>query len=145
MPFNLAVFNSNAANAVIERHSEIHSWTISGHSLGGVMASNFAKNNTGLIEGLILFASYPSENISKSPLKVLSIYGDLDGFVKQEKYEKSKLDLPSTAVFNVIKGGNHCNFGDYGFQDGDNQSTISKKQQQSEIILAVVNFLKTIK
>lgn len=42
MPFNLAIFNINAADNIIDSYSNINHWYIGGHSLGGAMASSFA-------------------------------------------------------------------------------------------------------
>jgi dienelactone hydrolase len=144
MPFNLAVFNPDAAKAVIEKNSDIKKWAIGGHSLGGVMAANFAKNNTAVIDALVLYASYPSSNMSETGVKVLSLVGTLDGFVKKEKFENSKMNLPAKSVFFEIFGGNHSNFGDYGFQKGDNESSISKEEQQRIIIDQTVAFFEEV-
>ena len=45
MPFNLAVFNINAADKIIKKHNEINKWYIGGHSLGGAMASSYVEKN----------------------------------------------------------------------------------------------------
>lgn len=35
MPFNMAIFNKNAANKIIEQYPNIKHWYICGHSMGG--------------------------------------------------------------------------------------------------------------
>lgn len=45
MPFNVAIFGSNEAKAVMEEFDEIENWYIMGHSMGGAMASKFASEN----------------------------------------------------------------------------------------------------
>lgn len=42
MPGNLAALNANAADGLREKHSEVTTWYIAGHSLGGVMTANYA-------------------------------------------------------------------------------------------------------
>src|SRR5688572_10466678 len=41
VPFNLAIFDTGAAQAVIDDHPEIASWAVGGHSLGGAAAALF--------------------------------------------------------------------------------------------------------
>lgn len=41
----------------------------------------------------------------------------------------------------VIKGGNHAQFGNYGLQKGDGQATISRKAQQQATAQAVRQYL----
>ena len=45
MPFNLAVFNINGAEEVLNQFPEIENWFIGGHSLGGSMAASFLDKN----------------------------------------------------------------------------------------------------
>ena len=58
MPFNMAIFNSNAADKIIKDNSDIKYWYIAGHSMGGAMASSYAAKNQEKVEGLILLGSY---------------------------------------------------------------------------------------
>jgi len=44
----------------------------------------------------------------------------------------------------VIKGGNHAQFGWYGPQPGDGVATISREEQQAQIVEATVAFLATL-
>lgn len=60
MPFNLAVFNINAANNVINKFPEIKKWYLAGHSLGGAMASSYVEKNSNKLAGLILIGAYPN-------------------------------------------------------------------------------------
>ncbi len=50
---NLAFFDINAAATVLTQHPEIKHWVVSGHSLGGVAASVFAKDHLDQLEGLV--------------------------------------------------------------------------------------------
>ncbi len=46
MPFNLAVFDINAADGIQEQYPEVGHWYIGGHSLGGSMAASYLSKHT---------------------------------------------------------------------------------------------------
>ena len=142
MPLDLAIFSPNKAEKVIERYSDIDTWAIGGHSLGGVMASKFASENS-KIKGLALYASYPSgDELKYSDIEVVSIYGTEDGVADLEKVKDATLSKNS--AFFEIKGGNHAQFGSYGQQEGDNKATISSKEQIEEAAKITVNMLEKL-
>lgn len=144
MPFHLAIFGFNKADEVIKQNSEIKHWYISGHSLGGVMAARYAKSHQQNIEGLILWAAYPerSTDLSQSTIQVMSIYGTKDGLTLPGRLSDTQHLLPDTVQWISISGGNHSQFGWYGFQKGDNQADISRAEQQKEIIEATLELIK---
>ncbi|BDZ67890.1 alpha/beta fold hydrolase [Methanobacterium ferruginis] len=144
MPFNLAFFGVNKADRVIEKHTEINTWVIIGHSLGGVFASEYALNHQDKIRGVIYLAAYPSSNVSNVTFKALSIRGSRDGLTLSEDISGNLDKFPKNTTFITIEGGNHYNFGDYGFQAGDNNSTITREEQQKQTVDAIVEFLKTL-
>lgn len=139
MPFNLAVFDMDAADDIPEHFPRIDSWYLGGHSLGGSMAASFAadENDFGQYDGLVLLGSYSTANLSKSGLEVYSIYGSEDLVLNREKYKKYFSNLPTDTKELVIDGGCHAYFGDYGPQDGDGIPTITAEEQ----ITATVDFL----
>ena len=137
---NLAFFDINAAGSAIAAHPEIQTWVIGGHSLGGVAAALFTKDNPD-ISGLVFWASYPADDsLKNSNFRVLSIYGTNDKAGVQTFKEKDAL-MPANVQYVVIEGGNHSQFGDYGLQPGDKEATISRAEQQSQVVDAVVQFL----
>lgn len=137
MPFNLAVFDINAADKIIKNNKHIKKWYIGGHSLGGAMAASYVKDNLNTIDGLILLGAYSSVNLSNSKLKVLSIYGSNDKILNKEKYNQYKKNLPKDYSEKVIIGGCHSYFGMYGLQDGDGKCSITNKEQ----IILTVNYI----
>ena len=147
MPLNLAVFKPDAAADVMTTHPEIQHWAVGGHSLGGSMAAHFVHAHPGAIQGLILWASYPagSDDLSSSRLKVLSISGTLDGLSTPKKIEASRALLPAGTIFVFIAGGDHAQFGWYGPQVGDQPATISREEQQAQIVRASLDFLKALR
>jgi len=144
MPFNLAIFGVDKANDVINQHQDIKTWVIGGHSLGGVFASDFAVKHQDKIKGVIYLAAYPNTNASNATFKALSIRGSLDGLATQDQITKNLDKFPKNTTFITIDGGNHYNFGDYGVQSGDNNSTITRQEQQNQTVTAIINFIKTL-
>ena len=144
MPFNLAVFGTNKADDVISQHPEISTWVIGGHSLGGVFASDYAVNHQDKIKGVIYLAAYPNTNASNANFKALSIRGSLDGLATSTQISENLNKFPANTTFITINGGNHANFGNYGLQQGDNNSTITKEEQQNLTVNYILDFLKNL-
>lgn len=144
-PLNLMVFAPDKADDVISQYPHIAHWAVGGHSLGGAMAAQYAGGHVDKVEGLVLWASYPASNndLSESGLKVLSIYGTLD-MGGMQPFDDSRALLPADTTWLVIEGGNHAQFGDYGFQPGDNPATISAADQQAQVVSATVEFLDAL-
>lgn len=146
MPLNQAVFAPDTAAEVIGRYPAVQHWAIGGHSLGGAMAARFAYQNQDVIQGLVLWASYPasSDNLSSSTMQAVSISGTLDGLATPEKIAASRALLPSDTLWIAIDGGNHAQFGWYGDQPGDHPATILREKQQAQTIEATITLLKNI-
>ena len=144
MPLNLAVFDPNAASAVIAAHPKIQTWVIGGHSLGGVMAARFAQENRGTVSGLVLLAAYPEAHLdlSESGLAVALLYADRDGLVTLDEAQAALAQLPAEAQAILIEGGNHAGFGWYGEQAGDRSARINREQQQTQVVAAAMRILR---
>jgi hypothetical protein len=146
MPLNMAIFDAEKAQAVIEAYPQITIWAVGGHSLGGAMAAQFAGKHPDTISGLVLLASYPakSNDLSSSGLSVLSISASEDGLATADKINASRPLLPADTTFLEIKGGNHAGFGWYGPQKGDGDATVSKSEQQASIVAATAALLNAL-
>lgn len=131
MPFNMAIFDSNRIEDVMDIYPTIQTWYLSGHSMGGAMASNYMASHPDKIEGLILLGSYIYGDVSVED--TLTIYGSLNTSVAD------KVDYDTNVV--VIDGGNHAQFGNYGDQKGDVPATISRLKQQNETVQAIKEFI----
>ncbi len=129
MPFNLAVFDIDAADGIIEEYPQIENWYIGGHSLGGSMAASYLADNISDFRGIVLLGSYSTADLSGSKLKALSIYGSEDKIMNREKYNDNKSNLPKPLKEMVIQGGNHAYFGMYGLQEGDGTPEITNEEQ----------------
>lgn len=143
MPFNLAIFDINAADKIIKNNKQIKKWYIGGHSLGGAMAASYVENNSNNIRGLILLGSYSSVDLSNKNIKVLSIYGNQDKILNKRNYNKYKNNLPKNFSEKIIKGGCHSYFGMYGLQDGDGTPNITNKEQINITVDLIVNYLNS--
>ena len=129
MPFNLAVFDVNAADGITEKYPQIQSWYIGGHSLGGSMAAAYLEKNANDFDGLVLLGSYSTADLSQTDLDVLTLFGSEDRVMDVEKYAENRANLPEGYIEKTIPGGCHAYFGAYGPQDGDGTPTISNEEQ----------------
>ncbi len=140
---NLAFFDIDAADRAISDFPQIQHWAVGGHSLGGVASALYANKHANL-DGIVFWASYPADDTLKNTeMKILSVYGtqDMGGM---DVFDASRANLPTHTEFVVIDGGNHAQFGDYGFQPGDNEATITRADQQSQIVDATVQLLESL-
>lgn len=149
MPLNLAVTHAGAAADVIAAYPNIQQWAIGGHSLGGAMAANFTAAHPEQIAGLVLWASYPatSDDLSAYTGQVVSIYGTNDGLAQVADIDAARSLLPVSTIYAALTGGNHTQFGWYGhgLQSGDNPATISRDEQQQQILENTINLLSSLK
>ena len=145
MPFGLAVLAPDTANDIIEAYPDIEQWVIGGHSLGGAMAAQYAGGHPE-VEGLVLWAAYPPDgtDLSESPIEASSIYASEDGLTTLDEIEASRAQLPPDTAFVQIVGGNHAGFGWYGEQDGDGVATISREEQQAQVVDATLELLAAV-
>lgn len=145
MPLDLAIFNAQAADEVVQQYPNIHTWVIGGHSLGGSMAAQYLASHSpqaDQIKGLVLWGARLIPNIDLSAeahLKVISIYGTRDGIAPKDITVQQRLvGLPSTTQLIPITGGNHSMFGDYGLQKSDNPIEVSPDVARTQIIEATL-------
>ncbi len=147
-PFNIGFLGINKADDIIEEYPEVENWVMIGHSLGGVAASVYANENDDKIDGLVLEASYSTEDLKDNDIQVLSIRGTNDQVLNMEGYEESQVNY-SVESNNyeeiIIDGANHAGFGNYGLQEGDGENTIGYEAQQQVVIDEVLEFIENIK
>ena len=143
-PFNLAILDADAADRVIEDHPEITTWAVGGHSLGGATASLFIDGHPGVVDGLALWASYSSADLSTDDLHVLSVYGSLDAGVASYTDPANLVKLGSAVTVDEIDGGNHEQMGWYTGQPNDPPATISRQEQQDRVVAATVALLQDL-
>ncbi|WP_412989359.1 alpha/beta hydrolase [Pediococcus siamensis] len=143
-PLDLAVLAPNKAASVTK--GATHGYVIGGHSLGGVMASRYAKAHSRRLKGVFFLASYPDQkgNLRATTVPVLSIAASRDGVLNWTAYKKAKAKLPKSTQYTMITGGNHAGFGSYGKQKGDNSATISNRNQQRQVAQDLIRWLNRL-
>ncbi len=161
MPSNLAVINSTKGAKLFDAYDDMERWIISGHSLGGAMATNMIDKYSEKLEALIYLAAYPADDrIKEYSGSVLSISAENDGLTTPTDIQNRVSDLPEAYVMNSIldfpndvkaktlyyqiQGGNHAQFGNYGEQEDDLEAKISREQQQNEMVELIRNYLNQL-
>lgn len=130
---NLAMLGINQAEQIIKEHPEVKKWIIGGHSLGGSMSCEYAKNHADKISEMWLFASYCGSDISQTKIKAVTIYGSLDSVINPQKIAENRKNLPPDNTEIKIEGMNHAQFGNYGEQSGDTPPTKSDGDIRREL------------
>jgi hypothetical protein len=148
-PLGIAFLALGAFDDARAANPEVTGWVVGGHSLGGTVAAIQADgadgDTTSPSVGLLFFASYPASDISSSlTIPVESISGSRDGLATPNKIDASRPELPADAIFTVIEGASHAQFGDYGPQDGDNTPAISHDDARRQISTASVHFVDSV-
>ena len=123
-------------------------WLIGGHSKGAVVASrmvaDLASLGAGSVAGLLLVGTSHPRDVDLSGYKhpVTKIVATRDGLASLDKVEANRRLLPPTTRWVRIEGGNHSQFGWYGFQPGDRFATISREEQHAQMIAAILESLR---
>lgn len=140
MPCNLAFLSKNRADDILKNYHYSH-WFIGGHSLGGAMASTYASEHLKELDGLALLAAYPTSSLKSDDFTVVSIYGSEDGILNMNKLKEGIEFMPSDYTEICISGGNHAQFGNYGFQEKDGTAHMSREKQQEQTVEAITEMI----
>jgi pimeloyl-ACP methyl ester carboxylesterase len=129
---------------LMKTETAIRRWIVGGHSKGGVLACRFAARNSRLLHGLLLVGtSHPRDfDLSGLPLDVTKVYATRDGLASEEEVRGFAQNLPRSTHWVRIEGGNHSQFGWYGFPFGDRPAAISRARQQEILAAAVIDVLR---
>lgn len=147
-PFGIAFLSTGTFASARAEHPPVDRWVVGGHSLGGVVsaidARSFSTASRDAVVGVLFFASYPASNMSTLTTPVLSISGSHDLLATPDKIDASKFNLPPDAIYTVIDGASHANFGDYGPQAGDGQPSIRPDVARTAISTASLKFIDSL-
>ncbi len=121
-----------------------HRWVVAGHSRGAVAAVDFAASYPTSIAGLVLIGTtHPRDaDLSRLAAPVTKIVGTNDGIAPLRKSEANRRLLPGATRWIRIEGGNHSQFGWYGFQPGDHVAGISAERQHAQMLSAILDALR---
>lgn len=154
LPFRMAALQSQQQDLarqirqLIANDATINVWILGGHSRGGALAAQVVRGNPGIVDGLVLIGtSHPKageSDLSGFDLDVTKIYATNDGLASEAEVVASQAYLPRETHWMRIEGGNHSQFGWYGFQPGDQRATITRPRQQELLIEALVAALRNV-
>ena len=139
--------------AIVERAqrsiSEVPSvsrWVLAGHSRGGAVAARLARDSGLRVGGIVLVGtSHPRDfSIADLQVPVTKILGSRDAVSPLVKSEANRRLLPTSTRWIVLEGGNHSQFGLYGFQPGDHSATIDRTKQQTLTLEAILDTMKAV-
>jgi pimeloyl-ACP methyl ester carboxylesterase len=128
---------------VLQQPSAPARWVVAGHSRGAVVASQVASAPLPGFAGLVLIGTTHPRDVDLSGLTVpvTKVAGTRDGLANRSAVEGNRGKLPASTRWVWIEGGNHSQFGWYGFQPGDRRATIDAPTQRAMMIRAVVDAL----
>jgi hypothetical protein len=148
VPSCVAMLGYMRGDRIIHDQPQIAAWVMGGHSVGGTAAGTYAKAS-GKLSGVVIWASLadPASKLNEAAIKVLSVYGSLDGRATPEQVRENAVYLPADAVLVEIEGGNHTQFGwidpyPNAHLELDNAATITLEEQQEIIVEVTSDFLK---
>ena len=135
------------ARAAMSQAAGMTRWVAAGHSKGGAVAARFVRAGHPALAGLVLVGtSHPRDfSLADVELPVTRIFGTRDTVADVEKLEANRHHLPASTRMVRIDGGNHSQFGDYGFQPGDWPATITRAEQQRATRLAILEALAAVR
>ena len=131
---------------LLARSDAPRQWVAAGHSRGAVVACDVAAARRAGFGGLVLIGtSHPRDvDLSGLVVPVTKIAGTRDGLASRADVERNRSKLPATTRWVWIEGGNHSQFGWYGFQPGDGWAMIPAEQQHETMIRAVLDALRNV-
>jgi pimeloyl-ACP methyl ester carboxylesterase len=121
-------------------------WVIAGHSRGAMHAARIAHTMPDLFAGLVLMGTSHPRDRDLAPLRmpVTKIAASNDGVAGEAQFDRRL--LPPTTEWVRIDGGNHAQFAYYApYQLFDRRATISRAQQQDQIVGALVAALGRVR
>lgn len=121
-------------------------WVIAGHSRGAVVASALASEHRTGFAGLVVIGSSHPRDVDLSLLQVgvTKVVGTRDGLASPAEVEANRAKLPAHTRWVWIQGGNHSQFGWYGFQPGDRRAMIDATTQRALMTRAVIEALHSV-
>lgn len=117
---------------------------VGGHSRGAVVASSVAAERRHRMDGLVLIgSSHPRDvDLSGLPIPVTKIVGTRDGLASPDEVRQNAHLLPPHTRWIWIEGGNHSQFGWYGFQPMDRRARIPAAQQRNIMARGVMDLMQ---
>lgn len=151
LPYRCAPFPGHRAEVTARVRSLLAStprraWVLGGHSKGATIACDVAAGAPPGLRGLVLAGTtHPRDvDLSRTGLVVTKVVATRDRIAPPATSESRRHLLPSEARSVSIEGGNHSQFGWYGWQLGDGRATISHDDQHRQLVEAVLDVLERV-
>jgi pimeloyl-ACP methyl ester carboxylesterase len=131
--------------SVLETRPGESPWVIAGHSLGGLIAAMAAAQEPARMSSLVLIGTTHPRDFSLSSLRVpvFKVFGTRDGIAPLDRAKANEANLPVSTEWIAIEGGNHSQFGYYGFQLGDRTAEISREDQQGQTLAILLRAISS--
>ena len=132
------------ARSLMGGGSTAEQWVLAGHSRGVVVATTLAAERPASLAGLVFIGSSHPRDVSLASLTipVAKIVGTRDGLASPGEVRANQHLLPAATRWVWIEGGNHSQFGWYGFQPGDHFAKIPAEEQRATMIRAVIEAMR---
>lgn len=132
----------NRIDRTLASLGDARSVVLGGHSRGGVVASETAARVRDLGGLALIGTSHPRDvDLSGLEAPVTKIVGTRDGLASPAEVERNAVLLPPHTRWVWVEGGNHSQFGWYGFQPLDRRATIAAAEQRAIMIESVLEVL----
>ena len=146
MPWRLAQRGYTKITTLFNLDDPDKVFVLGGHSQGAKIAAQFACENPYRIDGIFLLGtSHPRDiDLSSLDLPTLKLYAEHDGLASMGEVLENKPLLPNNTELVLIEGGNHSQFGNMGSLLMDERASIGRRQQQSQTLAHMLNFLNKL-
>ena len=116
-------------------------WVLAGHSRGAAHATRIANANPNHLAAYVLIGtSHPRDHdLSRLALDVTKVTATNDNVAGPAQFDTAR--LPASTKWVRIEGGNHAQFGYYGYQLFDGRATITRDAQQAATLAALLAVL----
>jgi pimeloyl-ACP methyl ester carboxylesterase len=130
-------------NRTLASLSDSGSVVLGGHSRGAVVASSTAAGSIANLDGVVLVGTSHPRDVDLSGLRVpvTKIVGTRDGLASPAEVRQNEALLPEHTRWIWVDGGNHSQFGWYGFQPMDRRATVPAEEQRRIMIQGVLDLL----
>lgn len=116
--------NAVATAADIIRESDLPTWFLIGHSMGGMASLEVVARDDTKITAAALWAAAMPSDYSATDIPLLYLWGDTDGLLPQERFKDARENLPDDVEYVTVAGANHKNFALYTHQFFDRDATL---------------------